>query len=212
MEGEGLQSPCSSLKVGEVMEDAHKPTLTQANIGEIESPLETTTAGGGSGSQRPETSIQDLPPELLLCLFEYLSVKELCLSVAPVCKRWSMLSKHPCLWKQLTFGRNDVSTEKVCELIRRSPLLRELFLYCRRDTNAILRAAFAACHHLHTLKIVSCRGSRTVRPISSFTLSRIIRKRAKLHYFVLHGTRVDKPSFYTLLREHNFIKIGWYLP
>jgi hypothetical protein len=171
---------------------------------EIDSQPETTAPEDGKGSQRVETGIQDLPTELLLDIFEYLSMKELCLSVVPICKQWFMLSKHPCLWKELTFSRNHISTEKVCELIRRSQLLRKLTLHRRKDTNVILRVVFASCLHLETLEIVRCRGSRTVRSISAFTLSRFIKHHPKLRNLTLRETHVNESYFSTLLQAHTF--------
>jgi hypothetical protein len=166
-------------------EETRKPTIIQANMEKINSQLETTTPEDWKGSQRAETGIQDLPTELLLDIFEYLSIKELCLSVAPICKQRFMLSKHPCLWKKLTFCRNKISTKKVCETIRRLHLLWRHTLYQRKDTTVILRVTFASCHHLETLEIMRCRGSRTVRSISAFTLSHFIKYRPELRNLTL---------------------------
>jgi hypothetical protein len=71
------------LNIGEVTEETRKPTKVHANMKEIYTQLETTAPEDGKGSQRAETGIQDLPTEVLLDIFEYLIMKELCSSVVP---------------------------------------------------------------------------------------------------------------------------------
>lgn len=42
---------------------------------------------------------EDLPDELLLMIFSYLSFYDLMKSIQPVCVRWWVLSSEKCLWK-----------------------------------------------------------------------------------------------------------------
>jgi hypothetical protein len=56
--------------------------------------------------------ITDLPPEMMLQIFSWLSVRDRCQCVAPLCKKWSILARHPFLWKELSFGK-DISKSNV---------------------------------------------------------------------------------------------------
>jgi hypothetical protein len=144
-----LQSLRSASKVRNVAEKLPRPQEIQANT---ESPQE-------KGSQRSQTSIKDLPPEIMLKIFEYLKVKELCHSVAPVCKQWFELTKRPVLRRELAFSGNNFPTAKTCDLIRSSPLLRKLTLKGRNDCDIVLSELLASNRDLETLEIVSCKGS-----------------------------------------------------
>jgi hypothetical protein len=65
-----------------------------------------------------------LPPEIMLMIFEYLNVKELCHNVAPVCKQWFELTKYPVLRRELAFSGHNVPTAEACDLIRNSPVTK----------------------------------------------------------------------------------------
>jgi hypothetical protein len=62
------------------------------------------------GWHNTQPSINDMPPELLLLIFSWLSVRDFCLS--PVCTRWRLLAKHASLWTELSFIGDHVHTNK----------------------------------------------------------------------------------------------------
>jgi hypothetical protein len=109
-----------------------------------------------------QTNLTDLPPELMLLIFSLLSVRDQCQCVAPVCKKWNILARHPSLRKELSLDK-DVSTSHVGKLLHESPLLRRLSLKGRRDTDAILRRVCSSTRHIETLEIVRCRGTEETR-------------------------------------------------
>ncbi|PSN56419.1 hypothetical protein C0J52_09532 [Blattella germanica] len=75
---------------------------------------------------RPVCYIQKLPNELLTMIFSYLTVPELCSSVAPVCRHWHSVASSPVLWRKLSFCGEGISTENVKKLISKAPLLEEV--------------------------------------------------------------------------------------
>jgi len=122
-------------------------------------------------SDRP--SISDLPRHVLLKIFSYLSVPELCKYVAPVCKAWNALSKDTSLWTHLEFQESAVPTRKVIALLKRSPHLKTLVLVGRRDVPDVLRCVLKHNFRLKSLSL----------DIENLTLD-------ILHHILLHGKRL----------------------
>jgi hypothetical protein len=49
------------------------------------------------------TSINDLPDEILLKILSYVGPEDLCLNIAKVCEKLSVLAKDVVLWKTLSY-------------------------------------------------------------------------------------------------------------
>jgi hypothetical protein len=75
-----------------------------------------------------EPSIARLPNEVLTMIFSYLTVRELSMSVAPVCRQWYIIAHSPVLWRKLCFTGDGISTENAKCLLTKSPLLSELII------------------------------------------------------------------------------------
>jgi hypothetical protein len=89
--------------------------------------LKRRTIYTGRNLHSSRVHIMDLPPEVMLEIFSRLSVRELDQCVTLVCKKWSILARHPSLRKELSFGK-DISTSNVHKILRSSPLLHRLSL------------------------------------------------------------------------------------
>ena len=79
----------------------------------------------------PQIGIQNLPNEMLITIFSYLTAKDLCKSAAPVCKHWYDVANSPSLWKKLSVVGDNISTEHAKYLLTKSPLLQEMFISYR---------------------------------------------------------------------------------
>jgi hypothetical protein len=55
------------------------------------------------------TSVNDLPDEIVLEFLSYVGPEDLCVSVAKVCKKWSVLAKDIILWKKISYYCNSSS-------------------------------------------------------------------------------------------------------
>ncbi|XP_076344718.1 F-box/LRR-repeat protein 4-like isoform X1 [Tachypleus tridentatus] len=80
---------------------------------------------------KKNTVFQDMPYELQLKVFSFLTPKELCHCVAPVCKEWLERAYDPVLWKSLNlknFVRDEKDVNSVCTILIRSTMLRSLTL------------------------------------------------------------------------------------
>jgi hypothetical protein len=160
--------------------------------------LKTRTTYTGTKLRESPTNITDLPPELMLNIFSRLSAKDLCQCVAPVCKKWSILARHPSLRKDLSFGK-DISKSDVLRLLNESPLLRRLSLKDRRDTDAILRRVCRSNRQIQTLEMEGCRGSVRRREVNGEILTRILEGCPKLCNLRLTETVVNNLDFYRTL-------------
>lgn len=75
-----------------------------------------------------EPTIMRLPNEVLTMIFSYFDVRELSISVAPVCKHWYTVAHSSVLWRKLCFNGDGISTEKAKCLLTKSPLLSEVII------------------------------------------------------------------------------------
>jgi hypothetical protein len=200
---EDLESTQSQSKRRRPNIDVPRHLVLEANEGNAESSLETTESQEQNDSHRLQAGIMNLPPEVLLSIFSNLSIKNLCVSVAPVCRRWAILSKDPRLWKDLTLNSNAVSTKRVCGFLQRSPKLRRLTLCYRRDTDTILEHLLMENRPVERIEIRSCTGSRQNTEVQGDTLAKIVEKFPKLHYLAISETVVTGSSFYRAIGKHH---------
>nr|XP_053645712.1 F-box/LRR-repeat protein 14-like [Cherax quadricarinatus] len=97
-----------------------------------------------------------LPNELLLHIFSFLSVPELCFSVAPVCTAWRDLAKDPILWRHLEFNFvYNTDTKREQRLVTASPFLLSLELQNLTNGNFLLHVA-DSCKMLRKLTLIHC--------------------------------------------------------
>ncbi|PNF20017.1 hypothetical protein B7P43_G06630 [Cryptotermes secundus] len=143
------------------------------------------------------TNIVDLPPELQLEIFSRLSMRDLYQRVAPVCKKWRILARHPSLRKELLLGK-DISKSSALQLLQESPQLGRLSLRGRSDTDAILRRVRRSNRHIETLEIVECRGSMGRCHINGEILKRIVEVCPKLCRLYLRAMLVKSCNLCSL--------------
>jgi hypothetical protein len=174
---------------------------TTGNNGASVTEMGTAERAEDLGQQNARISINDLPPEILLFIFSWLSLTDLCISVAPVCSRWRLLAKHPCLWTELSFDGNRVSTEQVCTLLRSSPSLKKLTLTKRDDSNTVLEEVCASNRSIHTIEMKGCQGTENEQKIDERIFIKVLECCSKLRILTLDDTHVSSLDFYRLLAE-----------
>jgi hypothetical protein len=159
--------------------------------------LKTRTKSTGRELCSSRIDITDLPPELMLQIFSWLSVRDRCQCVAPVCKKWSILARHPFLWKELSFGK-DISKSNVLKALHKSPMLRRLSLKDRRDTDAILRRVCKSNRRIETLEMEGCRGSMGRYYVNGEILKRMVDACPKFCHLDLKIMLVKSCDFHRL--------------
>jgi hypothetical protein len=71
-----------------------------------------------------------IPNEILLKIFSYLTVDDLCLSVRDVCIRWRRVSQANQIWKNLCFNpKRSASKEEIASRLKHMPNLRIFHYY-----------------------------------------------------------------------------------
>jgi hypothetical protein len=145
------------------------------------------------------TTITNLPPEILLEIFSWLSPSDVYRRVASVCMKWSILARHPFLRKELSFSGKDISTSTVRKIVRSTPLLRRLTLSGRCDSNLILEQVCKSNRRIETIEMEGCRGSSETHEVSGEILKRALEVCPKLCHLEIKDTLVKDCEFYRVL-------------
>ncbi|XP_078683947.1 uncharacterized protein LOC144917597 isoform X2 [Branchiostoma floridae x Branchiostoma belcheri] len=105
------------------------------------------------------TRFGDLPAELVVRIFSYLTLKELCESAAPVCRAWYRHAHDPLLWQELDLDFNhDVRAVDLCAMIRGAPLLKVLVMRGRNELTITEVSVFVKyCGMLQQLDMGFCK-------------------------------------------------------
>lgn len=108
-----------------------------------------------------------LPEEIILRIFSFFTLGELCRHVAPICKMWLHYSRCPLLRQKLSFWESsrERSLEEINDIIQSNfTLLRDLCLQPRMElTLHGCRLLAQSCPHLQTLSLSFC--SQVNKPI-----------------------------------------------
>lgn len=143
-------------------------------------------------------NINDLPEELLLMLFSYLTPQELYCIIRPVCKRWWRMSKIPSLWRNIKV-KNDVPLTELRKWFQIAENLNHLELINREDVSVILRDVSAYSSNLETLTLTNCKGSATSPVIPSQDLCKVLNKCKKLTTFNFDGVSILSNRFFQMI-------------
>ncbi|XP_060573018.1 F-box/LRR-repeat protein 7-like [Ruditapes philippinarum] len=93
-----------------------------------------------------ESVFHDLPDELIIKIFSFLTTKELCLNVAPVCRKWRQISLDNSLWKCLDFSSYPhLSSLNLLWVLKRTPLLKKLIVSGRVNVTHAEVAIITEC-------------------------------------------------------------------
>jgi len=102
-------------------------------------------------------SLNDFPDEILLKILSHFGPEELCLIIAKVCEKWSVLAKDMIFWKTLSYscGRSsDIS--RIAQVLTAAPALHSLIVCERDDVADILKFLFHICGDLRKLILKHC--------------------------------------------------------
>lgn len=98
------------------------------------------------------TTFSDLPDELQLKIFSYLTPKELCRYVAPICHEWRCKANDPSLWKVLVLKDHQMDhLERFCIILTHATMLKCLTLRalsCSLQVLACCSSSFPLLTHL----------------------------------------------------------------
>ncbi|GLH12181.1 hypothetical protein R5R35_008678 [Gryllus longicercus] len=99
-------------------------------------------------------NINDLPDEILVEIFSYLSVEDLVLQVRHVSNRWGEVVKDSRLWKHLTYRPAYRYTEShIIDFLKQAPNLRWFVPQYRYTTGRLLEAVIKYCKNIRELEL-----------------------------------------------------------
>ena len=147
--------------------------------------------------QPPQTSILDLPEEILIHILSYISLYELYHNVALVCKMFCRLTRDPGV-RRTIFINNKAPSEFAEKFVGDALNLTSLTLKNRGDANKLLTAALSHCRHLSHLEARFCQ------PLTEASLTRLSGFVSNLQYFSLEGTGVCASEPFNDVWRHLF--------
>eukprot|EP00794_Sanderia_malayensis_P007266 gene7266-8077_t len=103
--------------------------------------------------------ISNLPDELMLKIFSYFSLPDLCRYVAPICITWLQYARDSTLWESITEDEfKDIPSDLLVKVLTSwCSLLRCLELKCRSDmTLADFILIFKACPLIESISFAFC--------------------------------------------------------
>lgn len=99
----------------------------------------------------PPLTINDLPNEILLQIFFYLSIEDIALNVQFVCNRWSEVCSKDVLWKNSCLSvEESASINYIVSLLKKVPKL-ECFCIWFRSSGEVLNRLAEYCKELRKL-------------------------------------------------------------
>jgi len=118
-------------------------------------------------------SVAQLPPEVLLEIFEYLPLRDL-VSMPEVCAAWRPLIAYRSLYRRVALT-GDLKLEHILRVLARyAAVVESVSMADRKDANAILRA-LAECPALKRLKLTNCSGTKS-KCLSTAMLIRVFKQ------------------------------------
>ncbi|KAK7794506.1 hypothetical protein R5R35_004723 [Gryllus longicercus] len=104
-----------------------------------------------------QPSINVLPDEMILKIFSYLDIRDICFSVCAVCKRWNSLTYERTLWKSIKFiCSNNMPLHCIENVLRHAPLLQAIELQWRTDVEIIIKELISNCEDILLVNMVCC--------------------------------------------------------
>jgi len=118
-------------------------------------------------------TVANLPPEVLLRIFEYLPLKDV-LSIENGYEEWTWLTKYKSLYRALVVDA-DVRLEQILRILPTyATVVVSVTLVDREDANTILKF-LAECPNLRRLKMKNCSGAKN-ECISTALLVNVFKK------------------------------------
>lgn len=144
--------------------------------------------------------IDNIPDEILYCIFSHVPQVDLYFNVRLVCKRWQRLAADPYLWKTIAVS-NNVATEVLSEWIKSAPFLTTLSLSNRNDVNRIAEDTSKHAKKLEKIEIINCWGSERSSVIYSKHLCNLVTRCPKLCTFNFARIKFASCKFFRLLMK-----------
>lgn len=162
-EGDILEVLEKAVNSSVLKEDDHGDEFDDDDVEEtifLEEFLEKQSVEEHKSVEHESSPFDILPEELILNIFSFLTLRELCKHVALVCKLWLYYSKCPILRQRLSLLENSriTSLEELSDFIQSNcPLLKHLYLQPKTELTLHGCCVLAqSCPHLQSLSLSFC--------------------------------------------------------
>ena len=146
----------------------------------------------------PPKSILDLPEEIVVEIFSYISLPELYHSVALTCKRFCRLTRDPSVRRSIYLSSKSlIATPKAERFVEESHRAASLTLHNRNDSNQLLSAALLGCKRLAHLELKFCQPLNE-SSLSSLSAAPVV---SNLVHFSLQGSNLASSDIVGGLRQ-----------
>ncbi|KAK7870211.1 hypothetical protein R5R35_003484 [Gryllus longicercus] len=113
-------------------------------------------------------NIDDLPYELLIEIFSYLSVEDLALQVRKVSRKWEELAEDNRLWKHLTYTPSHRHTElEIIDVLKQAPKLQRFIPPYHLSRKRFFQTIAEHCKDMRVLAISAEEDKDTVEKLVS---------------------------------------------
>ncbi|CAL4166401.1 unnamed protein product, partial [Meganyctiphanes norvegica] len=147
----------------------------------------------GTANTYNNSFIEIIPDEVMLFIFSFFNIEQLCNKVAPVCRRWYTLANDPSLWLKLDLSFDAHSNQNMFRIIEKSPHLLSLKLSSSENGSDLLKAVAKNCCRLKELTIRFCEG------LTKDIIEIMVANLFKLELLIVEGTTIHSPDCYPLL-------------
>lgn len=160
------------------------------------------------------TTILDLPNEMLLKIMSYLDIIDLYCNIRLVCRNWFRLAPCSTEWAKMQ-KLEEIEAETENNLKSKILLimlhlagnnLKTLKLVERKDSSVILKKVAASNRKLECLHILACQGSARQLVIPSVPLCNLLGRCKSLQEISLVGSKVDSCKFFKIITTININK------
>jgi hypothetical protein len=116
-------------------------------------------------------SIEQLPDEILLKIFSYLSIEQISLHLSNVCARWRAVSEDDDLWKNRTyFPKANTPKEKIIFMLENMPALRKFQYY---GIHNVIEKLSECCRKISVLIIPGIKLNATLLELTMERLTEL---------------------------------------
>jgi hypothetical protein len=131
----------------------------------------------------PGKQFDDLPNEILLKIFSYLSIEDLSLSTYNVSMHWREVSQDNKLWKNAVFSpRKEMSDKEIVKYLENMPALKS-YSATRKTTNIVTDTLCRCCRNIKSI------GLHTSHNMTVSVIQKIIH-----HFPHIESLKVPLPS------------------
>ncbi|KAK7872166.1 hypothetical protein R5R35_001731 [Gryllus longicercus] len=156
----------------------------------------------------PQKGIDDLPDEILVEIFSYLTFEELVHSVQYVTSRWQEVTHDAQLWRHLAYSPSwRESDGQIASVLQQTPKLQTLILSQRGVRSTVLNTFMESCPNLKRLEF------NNYQRLSTSLLERIVQKCPNIEHLSIPNGVLSRKDQAEIIGQFTNLRVldvgGW---